>query len=264
MCFGYGNLITPDVVTQTALDGASALSGFPVGNLEYDDPWLMLKTATPSSQPYIRLDLGSGRTFNCIGLVNHNLVNGWTGFGLDAGASFTGAWTPCDTDATWATGLGDPNVLFRITTTQVGVRYIRLRPVKASAWPAFQLGMIFLGTLYEVAQNPVDRGFVHTTDALFSTRRAAGGALYSLSAPDVRPERVQIDFRKMPNTQVALLEQQTVGKIVGVIPPGGAASVLPNGKPHFFGRMRPFTASDREYAAGDHRWDATLIGEGIV
>lgn len=263
MRIGYGNLITPDVVTQIALDNATALSGFPVGNLEYDDPWLMLKTGTPTAAPYIRLDLGSGRTFRSIGLVNHNLIDQWTGFGLDVASSFTGTWTPAGADATWATGLGNPNVLFTLDSQQVGVRYIRLRFTKASAWPAFQLGMIFLGLHYEVAQNPVDRGFAHTTSALFSSRRAAGGARYELVAPDVRPERAQIDFKKMPNAQVTLLEQYCVGKTCGYVPPGGAASVLPNGKPHFFGKLNPFTAADREYVLGDHRWDATVIGEGI-
>lgn len=265
MVIGYGNVCRPDVVAQIAIDNATPLTGWPVNNLKYEDAHLALKTGTPSGAPSIRLDLGSARSIGCVGLVNHNLTSNWTGFGLDYASAFTGPWSTMDTDASWALGNPDRNVLFRLSTPQ-SPRYVRLRFVRTGgSYPAFQLGMIFLGPLYEVGQNPFpDQGYVHTMDDPTEMMRAAGGALYILDGPSIYPESASITFKKIAAAQSTFLEQNMVGKVCGIVPPSGQETVLPSGEQHFFGRFGPLVRSDRSYAQGDHRFDATIAGRGIV
>ena len=264
MCFAHTNICKPDVVIQIALDNVAALGTWPALNLRVEDPWTAFKTGTPTGEPAVRMDLGAQRAFNAIGFVHHNVNTGFPDGVVIEGSNtaITGAWTNIDF---WATaGSADHDTLLRLSGSP-SFRYVRLRFQKTGGgWPAFEIGMLFIGTWFEVTLNPKSYNMVF--EPFVRTRRTAGGAMYVLRGSHTRkPKKVEISWKLAPQGQTETVEQKLLGQLGASIGPGSAASVTPLGLPHFFGYFHPAAAfGDQSWNANDHRWETTLVGEGVT
>ena len=74
LAVAYGNYVTPAAVANVVTGGITTfLAGFPASNLEWEDPWVLMKTASLTGTVTIEHEFGSSVTPNVCGILNHNL-----------------------------------------------------------------------------------------------------------------------------------------------------------------------------------------------
>lgn len=270
MCFGHSNIIRPANIVTVALVNCTATSGHPESNLKYADAWLRFKSNTPTGEPAIRFEFGSGIAANmtCIGFINHSLISaGYTSIEVEVGASSSGAWAPVSSAAVLTSLRGNPNFLLRFPAGSSA--HWRIRFVKSGGGhAAFQLGAIFLGKYTEVTKPPPPSGATfHTFTKVGTRRRAQGGALHRQPGPQIREEHFECTILRMPASQYLMIHEDCMGdddRYCAIVQPENAASVMPIGAGHFFGEIVSSNPSGTPDATAPHLYNATIVGEGIV
>jgi hypothetical protein len=272
LVFCYDNAITPDNVTGVTLTNITADGNFPAENLKYADPKLKLMTrGTSGSDRVIQFDLASPSVaFACLGVCAHNLISrGYETVKVEYSSDGT-SWTNVGTatvsllDFTGVTGQ-DCNFFVRFGAVG-GPTHWRVTFGMASASDtraAFEIGMIFLGPIYEVAKNATDGAIFTTIEVPMEFSESLGGDKWLAPGPAKYREELEVSFSRLTHIDYKTIAwkigERNARKIVGVIPPELVQNQMPSGNQHFFGYLdRPVSNARSGFASTNHRYDLTL------
>lgn len=269
MVIAYDNQVNAATVDEIELINCAPITGSAVENLLYPDASLDLLTTSPSDDPIIRIKLLNSYSVKCLGICNHNIASQYDGIEVEWGSSDTGPWTHiAEATFTGTPKFLNPDLLLRFPPT--GVANFRVTFKKASAWPAFRLGYLMLGTYFELIQNPLPSGFITTYSKVLNSRRAAGGARHRPRGPVYDALTSEISFTRITKVDRGNIEDALRGyndDTVAIVPPDVSGEVLPfYGRSHLFCNIldRIETARSGVLGVTDHRYDMTLTCEGIV
>ena len=260
IAIGYGNL-TPGSTASIA--GCTAQAGFPASNLEYEDPWTLFKTGTITGTPTLTIDVGSTKTINCVGLLNHNLSEaGYTSVEV---RWWDGSWGShgtfsLDTDIL---GNGDDDI-FVATATQTGSKAeIKLTPASQGN---FFLGSIFWGEYLELGINPLDGLFTMDQASNISFESSSGGAKHMSIGNNKKSISLNAVFSRIGSNDVDVFRRFDRGSMIGILPPEQAADApdAPRGTPHFWGYITNMRTAPRSTLTAEHKYDLILDAEGAV
>ena len=74
MVVAHSNQVTPSGVTAVVISGFTTQTGFGAGNLEYEDPWTIMRTATVTTEPIIEHQFASSIRNRILGIINNYLA----------------------------------------------------------------------------------------------------------------------------------------------------------------------------------------------
>lgn len=259
----YNNKVIAANVTAVTLSNASADSSFPVANLKYDDPWRMLKvTGNPSNNPTIVFQFAVAQSFTCLGLVNHNLLDG--GYSVDLAYSADNvSYTSVGT-----VGLTtNANILLRFAASPARV-YWRLTLQRSTPWQPFYLGSVFLGTHQALTTNPVDGGMNTRLSVPIDVIESAGEARHIRFGPTKYTQDSEITFERISQTMLAVLVEGIIRpnlrRQIAIIGPDIVHLVTP-GSEHLFAYVKDVVVAPREGASTTtHRADVVLNLLGVM
>ena len=260
MVLAYGNRATQDYVSTVTTTNIAADAGFPATNLAYDDPSLKLKTsATRGTNRHIEFTFSASQQLTAFGIANHNLAS--QGYEtIDVGYWNGSAFVSCGGGAA-TLGADDSNFLLRFAA-QSSTRWQITLGKSSGTRPAFYLGFVFFGVIYEVETNPNDGGVFYSQDWQSDPLVAMGGTKYERPVSTREEESAEFSFSRISPTMAQVLRAVRAtnrGKVVGIIPPDQVASVMPTGNQHLFGRLTTQTTSPRHGL----KYDATIGLRGI-
>ena len=259
----FGNAVSPAGVTAVVTSGISAfLSGFPASNLEWEDPWILMKTASIIGQPIVEHQFATAVTPTVLGILNHNLgtagyvsiaVERWNGVTWDAMATMT------------ITETGDSDVWISWTAAASATRW-RFR-LGTGAAGNFYIGSVFYGVVHVCESNPAIMNQNRKTPITVET--ASGGARYTSFGADVRPGFSEIAWQRTTITEADFWRQLPKYSLLGILTPEhGDASTIILGQEVFFGYLASRSITPRgpggQLTTSPARYDMTLTLEGAV
>lgn len=266
----YGNLVRPASVTSvTSAEITVTLGGFPLANLEVEDPWTMMKTSTVTGTWSIVHTFGSAVNPNVIGILNHNLLS--TGHSSVSIAYFSGTWQTIgtynlnnDSDVIAAWDDVGSHTQWRFTSSAPGN-------------PNFQIGSVFYGYQKVLATNPAASGITQSRSSGVIVERSAGGARHVSFGSDRRSSDMRLSWSRATIADRNFFEQLptvtdnlTRSALVGILSPEHAdiASAVDGGAPLFWGYVEEVNDSPR--GPGSHltgqpaRYDMVVTLKGAV
>ena len=150
------------------------------------------------------MDLGSAQAITSIILLDHTLVSGDTTIKIEANSSAAWGAPPFTQSLTWT---ADP--IAQVFASQ-SYRYWRLSFTKASA-SARDIGRIFLGSYYELEDQPDYDGFDETLEDAARKQKSLGGQTYTELVGQYR--MLKTDFSRITTTMIGNLK--TYAEAVG-------------------------------------------------
>jgi hypothetical protein len=265
------NLVNPtDVGGITTGNISGFVTGFPASNLEYEDPWTMMKTNGVTSPVTIETDfspLAASPVPRVVGIINHNLSTaGWT---TVMPQRWNGSsWDDLNTLA--INIVGDQDMLIVWDSVSASDEW-RINLV-GSGVSDFYLGSLFWGSVETLATNPIDGGGIQTRTVPLVVERSAGGAKHVSFGAQRRSATLEISFVRAAQGDVAKWQQYGYYDLIGILPPEhgdwGSGITLASGEP-FWGYVvdRTFAASGPgQYATAGTQavYDYTVFLEGAV
>jgi len=265
MVIGYDNKVTPENLSSVSCS-VTANSSFPDDNLEYEDPWRMMKvTTTPGSDPDITFTFSSSQTFTCWGLVNHNIITqGYQSINLQYEDS---GWNDVGTGISLLSRTTDTNFLLRFGS-QSSTQW-RIQMTGPGTKPTFYIGSVFMGTAYTVPRNPID-GLMNTRIGYRNTFvDAAGGARYVAQSAYKAEETIEATFERATQSQTQKMTEDIAannqGKMIALVGPDQVFQSMPGTHGHFYGYARDIVVAPRGGPSStDHRADIVLTMDSAV
>lgn len=211
MTIAYGNVVKPANITSLTPGGISGFqTGFPADNLEYEDPWTMMKTNGISGAPTFYYQFTGSFYPRVLGILNHNLKS--AGYATVAIAHYTASYMTVATrtiesdDDIWV-GWTDsvPATLWRIQ-------------LNATA-NDFQIGSIFLGSRNVMTRNPSKAMVQQTRKTDMTVERSAGGAKLFNWGSAKRDASMTLSWERADMTDVLWFRQRSRDELLGVLPP---------------------------------------------
>ena len=268
MVIAYGNVVTATKVASVACT-ATEDAAYPVLNLAFDDPWRRFRFSSWSSlDRFITFTFSASQEISCIGLVNHTIFTTPLYLNIDI-RNGGGGWTTGPGSIPIGSTYGNPNTLLRINPEASNQWRIGLLGTGANHREAFTLGMVFMGSYYELPFNPLEGAMMTTREVQATTVSGTGGSHFLGYGPTKRTERTEISFERISREQAQWVDEflftNYANKIIGIIPPEQLASAMPTGPQHLFGYLRAVNSSPRGgTTAGVHLYDQTIVLEGAV
>jgi len=240
IAIAYSNRVSPANVTAVTTSGISAfLGGFPASNLEYPDPWTMMKTASISGEPIIQHTFAFSITPRVLGLINHNLfVAGYTTVQVEY---FNGTiWVNLGTVTLPST---DQDLLIP-WTENVSATQWRWR--LGSAQGNFFMGSVFYGIRRTFDVQAASRGVTQSRRTPLVIEQSAGGARHVSFGADRRTSDMQLTWNRGSIDDRSFFEQINHDELIGIVSPEhGDAAQVPSGSPIFWGYVESVDDSPR-------------------
>lgn len=258
----YGNYVNPTAVANVVTGGITGfVSGFPASNLEWEDPWVLMKAASVSGTVTIEHEFGSSVTPNVCGILNHNLgSSGYTNISVQRynGATF-------DTMATMTiTSTGDSDVWIAWTAASAQTKW---RINLGTATTGFYIGSIFYGITRVCETNPLVMNQNRQTPITVET--ASGGARYVAFGAAVRPAFAELTWNRTTITEADLWRQLPNYALLGILTPEHSdATTIILGQEVFWGYLASRAITPRgpggQLTAHPAKYDMTITLEGAV
>lgn len=211
----YDNFVNPtDVTSMVTADITGFVSGFPVANLEYQDPWTMAKTAGTSTSPSIEHRFSGAVPVEAIGIINHNLGEAlYTQVEVESWTSPAGPYVQ--------------QALYNIPTTVDNDIIIPITQVSSERWRLtfttggfdFYIGSIFYGRLKTLETNPINDGFVQSRSTSATFEESAGGATHATFGATKRSSILDITWRRADMAMITWFNGRPNDELLGFIGP---------------------------------------------
>lgn len=239
----YANLVDYAATTITA---ASAAADLPVYNVQHPHRGKVYRTGTSGASEYVRFDLGSAQSVQCVILLDHTLTSGDSSIRLQGGA--TAGATTVDEAMTFHAGT---MVLFFPAAT-AAYQHWQVIFTKSAAGETRDIGRIFLGPFVECT-----RSFRHgspeiTPVDLSEMDRSLGGQTFS--GIKSMYDEVKGEFYWIDDAQGTDLK--ALADTVGTHTPF-FLSMDPTNKPYdllYYGKFKKLSAMKIEMAGTAYKW----------
>ena len=264
MGIAYQNKVAIPGPTSFSSTGiTTTVPGFSGTNLLYEDPWLLLKTASVSGTVTVALTFASAQTVSVYGIINHNLRSaGYTSVTFE---HWTGtAWTA---DISGVSMSSDTDVLVP-NNSNISATQFRFNLGTASG--NFFVGSFFLGIIVQMSRNPDAAGVLQTRAAPMLIEESAGGARHIIKGAPKRTGRMELTWQRAIPIDIETVKQMDEYSLVGIISPEQADTMTqPVGHEVFYGYVTSNTTSPRGPGStltgtASARYDWTLELEGAV
>ncbi len=249
----YNNRMRESYIDNFSTAGFTADAGFPVENLQYDNPNQILKSsANPTTTLTIVVNFHDAHQFWAFGIFAHTLMSGdetdplyptyaQIRFQYDSSyPSQSGSWVDVIpyTNLPWTWG-DNVDLIYLAAQGYTGDR-IRVQITgNASPLAPFTIGGLFMGQRYELPVEIAEAGFISTLRTELETttvRRSRHIAGWS----DRPIYDAQMSIEQAPKAcvnQLNLIQRQNAGRIIGVKQTEQIDDSEPTTNPHFFGRI---------------------------
>ena len=259
------NFISPSLIDSISTSNMTFAAGGGKDNLEYEDPWLVMSTASITGAPQIEIVFVGSHTFNVFGFVNHYGLNGSV---FTLASHDGGGWNDI---GTFGVHSDDPQsdvlVYFDdVTEDDGGQSRLRVTWNSDPGIENLQIGTLFWGQGIEPTQNPDAGVTVKISDVPVLVEEAAGGARHTIFGADKEGLSEQLVFSRLPWDDLNKIRQLPRQHMIGVLPmEQGPAGIGAFGMPHFFGTIRSIKASPQTGESTiDYRYDALVDMIGAV
>jgi hypothetical protein len=268
LVIGYDNVVLPENITAITANFTPD-TGFGLDNLKYPDPSLRCReTDTSASDRIITIQFAAGKTLTCAGVIGHNLKSKGYQTVLVEWSTDGSAWTAVGTAQSLA-AFGNPNFLLRFAQVS-GPAWWRFTFGQSSGTrQAFEVGMLFLGTIYEFTRNAVaDGGFQIIRDPVVNFVDSAGGQTWLAQGHSTFNEEAEIELLRAAPADAQVLTNQifesNIRKIVCLLSPEQVTVQMPTVGQHFFGYLLPMSRAVRCGFGGGDKYDITLSMMGAL
>ena len=265
MTIAHSNKVNPTDVTAIVTSGLTTQTGFPASNLEFEDPWTIMKTATITpgpSVPIIEHQFAASQSFRIAGVINHNLrTAGYISVDFEY-------WTGSAWSLLGFTNVrpDDGDLLAGWTNVVSSTRWRIKLPTAASN---FFIGSIFWGARTVLEQNPTAAGVIQTREAPFLVEQSAGGAKHVTSGANKRSGILEATWSRGMPDDVKFFAELGKYELLGVLSPeyadfGSSGSF---GHEIFWGYVVNRVMSPRGPGNStdlNYKYDMTLSMEGAV
>ena len=241
MAMARGNYVNPPAVSSVTTSGISAFEyGFAASNLEYEDPWTMMKTASISGQPIITHTFASSIGPTVLGLLNHNFysagyssvaVEYWTGSSWSTIGTITLASTDSDLIIPWDNSFSTTQMRWKLN----------------AAAGNFFIGSVFYGLILPFDSNPTASGVTQVRRSPIVIEQSAGGSRHVSFGATRRTSDMTLIWERGTSTDRGTFEQLNYKELVGFVTPehGDAVQTVAIGDPIFWGYVEEIVASPR-------------------
>ena len=244
----YNNLVNPSTVSSvTQVNIPVVEGGFPLSNLEYEDPWTMLRTASVTVTWDIIHTFTSSVGPMVLGIINHNLWS--TGHSTVNVRYFSGSWVSIGTISL----ASDSDIIIPWDNVVSSTQWKFTSSAPGN--PNFYIGSVFYGSYRQFDRNPMPAGIRQTVESNIITETSAGGARHvsfgskrRVASYEIAWDRTTIAdrnfFQQLPTITDPTYLQSA---LIGIYPPehGDLVSATDGGSPLFFGYISSIDDSPR-------------------
>jgi len=215
MSVAYGNYVNAtDVAAVTSTNITALVSGFPLSNLKYPDPWTMTKTnGISGGDPTIKHEFNAPVAVGAIGIINHNLGSGYYSTVEVHSSPDDAVWTLRGQIVVPA--LNNNDMIIPINET-AGL-YWRLTFTSASA--DFYIGSIFYGVLKTLDTNVNNAGYIQYRNVPVIVEESAGGARHVAFGADKKTSSVELRWSRAAMSVVSWFDGRPNYELLGIIGP---------------------------------------------